>query len=131
MAAPASEGVRQSGRAPVPLRISYEHMNSFFADYTKTLSKGSIFIKTRRPKAVGSPCHFAILVPALAEPLFIAGEVSLSRSPSDAAARNEEPGMEVKLIFADAAARKKLDALVQRLMEEALGADLARGLLRR
>jgi type IV pilus assembly protein PilZ len=131
MAAPELDDVRQSARAPLRLRVGYERMNSFFADYTKDLSKGGTFIKTARPLPVGTRCHFAFTVPALSDPLMIEGEVSWIRSPEEAAAGDEDAGMGVKFMFAGAAAQKTFEALVERLMEESLGRDVAQGLLKR
>jgi type IV pilus assembly protein PilZ len=47
----SSDG-RQHARAPIELKVDYKKMNSFFADYTKNISKGGTFIKT--PSAPGS-----------------------------------------------------------------------------
>lgn len=131
MAAPDFEDLRQSARAPLRLRVDYERMNSFFADYTKNLSKGGTFIKTSRPLPVGTRCHFAFTLPALSDPLLIAGEVSWIRPAGDAAAKGEDPGMGVKFVFEDPRQEKQFGALVERLMEESLGRDVAQGLLRR
>jgi type IV pilus assembly protein PilZ len=130
-AAPRMDDVRQGVRAALRLRVDYERMNSFFADYTKDLSKGGTFIKTARPLPVGSRCHFAFTVPALSEPLILEGEVSWIRTAADAAAGHADPGMGVKFVFPDAVAEKEFGALIERLMEDSLGRDVARGLLAR
>ena len=131
MAAPELDDVRQSARAPLRLRVGYERMNAFFSDYTKNLSKGGTFIKTARPLPVGSRCRFAFTIPALSEPLFIEGEVSWARTGEEAARRGEDAGMGVKFVFEDAAAKRKLEEQIEKLMEESLGAGIAQGLLRR
>lgn len=131
MAAPDFADLRQSARAPLRLRVDYERMNSFFADYTKNLSKGGTFIKTSRPLPVGTRCHFAFTLPALGDPLLLAGEVSWLRSAEDAAAKGEDPGMGVRFVFEDPRQEKEFGALVERLMEESLGREVAQGLLRR
>jgi type IV pilus assembly protein PilZ len=131
MAPPDPEDLRSSYRAPLRLRVDYERMNSFFADYTKNISKGGTFIKTPRPLPLGTRCQFAFTLPALSDPLQLEGEVTRVVTPEEAQARNEDPGMGVKFVFRDAAAQREFEELVERMMEESLGPDAARALLRR
>jgi len=106
-------------------------MNSFFADYTKNLSKGGTFIKTPRPLPIGSRYQFSFTLPALSEPLVLEGEVSWTVPPEAAQARNEDPGMGIKFVFRDAAARREFEELVERMMEDSLGPSATRALLHR
>jgi type IV pilus assembly protein PilZ len=131
MAPPDPEDLRSSYRAPLRLRVDYERMNSFFADYTKNISKGGTFIKTPRPLPLGTRCQFAFTLPALSDPLQLEGEVTRVVTPEEAQARNEDPGMGVKFVFRDAAAQREFEELVERMMEESLGPDAARALLSR
>lgn len=131
MAPPESDDDLRSGqRAPLRLRVDYERMNSFFADYTKNISRGGTFIKTARPLPIGARCQFSFTVPALSEPLQLEGEVTWVVMPG-AAQQKEEPGMGVKFVFRDAAAQREFEELVERLMEESLGPEAAKALLRR
>ena len=123
------DDLRGSQRATLKLRIGYEQMNTFFADYTKNISRGGTFIKTPRPLEVGSRCQFSLSLPALAEPVVLDGEVAWILNPDDAKKRGGEPGMGIRFVFADEAARRDFERLVERMMEESLGADAARGLL--
>ena len=131
MAPPNPEDLRSSSRAPLRLRVDYERMNSFFADYTKNFSKGGTFIKTARPLPVGTRCHFSFTLPALPDPLMLEGEVSWMVTPEDAQARNQDAGMGIKFVFKDAAAQREFEALVERMMEESLGPSATRALLNR
>ena len=45
-------------RTPIELKVEYKKMNTFFADYTKNISKGGTFIKTDRPLPVGTEFLF-------------------------------------------------------------------------
>ena len=74
MASPSDR--RAAPRGPIRLRVDYERMNAFFADYTKNISKGGTFIKTARPLPVGTRFLFALAVPALSEPVTLDGEVT-------------------------------------------------------
>src|SRR5438128_12478403 len=96
------EDLRQSQRAPVRLRIDYERMNAFFADYTRNISKGGTFIKTSRPLEVGSRCQFSLSLPALPVPLVLAGEVIWVLTTEDAQHSGAAPAMGIRTAFADA-----------------------------
>ena len=128
---PLPADLRSSTRAPIRLRVDYERMNSFFADYTSNLSKGGTFIKTNSPLEIGTRCVFAFSLPALSEPLQLEGEVAWVLPPKTAEARNEEPGMGVRFLFKDRVAQREFEDLVERMMEESLGPDVAQGLLNR
>lgn len=129
MAPPDPEDQRTSQRAPLRLRVDYERMNSFFADYTKNISKGGTFIKTARPLPIGSRCQFSFTLPALSEPLVLEGEVTWILSVEAARERGEDAGMGVKFVFKDAAGQREFEELVERLMAESLGSEAARALL--
>jgi type IV pilus assembly protein PilZ len=47
-------GPRVEPRAPIELKVEYKRINSFFADYTRNISKGGTFIKTTKPLAIGT-----------------------------------------------------------------------------
>src|SRR3954469_10185620 len=103
---PSDSDRRRAPREPIRLRVEYQRMNEFFADYTKNISKGGTFIKTTRPLQVGSRCQFALCLPALPEPLLLEGEVTWVLGPEDAKERDSEPGMGVRFVFQDDAARR-------------------------
>ena len=125
------EDLRASVRAPVRLRVAYERMNSFFADYTKNISKGGTFIKTSRPLAIGTRFVFALVVPALAEPVQLEGEVTWILHADAALAQGEDPGMGIRFLFAGEAERRGFEELVARMMEDSLGFEIAQGLLQK
>src|SRR3954447_22776748 len=128
---PPPDELRVNPRAPLRLRIDYDRMNAFFADYTKNISKGGTFIKTTRPLDVGSRCQFALSLPALSEPLMLEGEVVWTLTPELARGRGAEPGMGIRFVFAGEAARREFEKVVERILEESLGVEIARRLLRR
>jgi type IV pilus assembly protein PilZ len=128
MAPPDPKDLRANQRAPLRLRVDYERMNSFFADYTKDISKGGTFVKTPRPLPIGSRCQFSFTLPALSDPLVLEGEVTWIVA---AGQRAEQAGMGVRFVFKDAAAQREFEELVEHLMEESLGVETARALLHR
>jgi len=125
---PSPHDRRTAPRGPIRLRVDYERMNAFFADYTKNISKGGTFIKTSRPLPVGTRFLFALAVPALSEPVTLDGEVTWVLTPETADA-GQDPGMGIRFVFGSAEQRKDFEASVERLMEESLGAYVTRGLL--
>jgi type IV pilus assembly protein PilZ len=119
---------RTAPRGPIRLRVDYERMNAFFADYTKNISKGGTFIKTSRPLPVGTRFLFALAVPALSEPVTLDGEVTWVLKAEEAEA-GKEPGMGIRFVFASEQQRTEFETLVEGLMEESLGPYVTQGLL--
>jgi len=124
---PSDSNRRREPREPIRLRVEYQRMNAFFADYTKNISKGGTFIKTARPLPIGTRFLFALSVPAFSDPVQITGEVQWI-SP---AAPGTEAGMGIRFLFAADEERIRFERLVQGLMEHSLGPDVTRGLLGR
>ena len=106
-------------------------MNSFFADYTTNLSKGGTFIKTHNPLEIGTRCTFSFSLPALSEPLQLEGEIAWILPAEAAEKRGEEPGMGVRFLFKDRVEQREFEDLVERMMEQSLGVEVAQGLLNR
>jgi type IV pilus assembly protein PilZ len=130
---PSDADRRTAHRGPIRLRVDYERMNAFFADYTKNISKGGTFIKTARPLPIGTRFLFALSVPALSEPVQITGEVQWIAQAGSAgpAGSDNEPGMGIRFVFTADEERVRFERLVQGLMEHSLGPDVTRGLLAR
>jgi type IV pilus assembly protein PilZ len=130
---PSDADRRVAPRGPIRLRVEYERMNAFFADYTKNISKGGTFIKTVRPLPIGTRFLFALSVPALSEPVQITGEVQwIAKGDSTGpAGADDEPGMGIRFVFTADEERIRFERLVQGLMEHSLGPDVTRGLLAR
>lgn len=119
---PGLEG-RQHARAPIELKVDYKKLNSFFADYTKNISKGGTFIKTKKPLPIGTRFLFKLTVPQRADPFELIGEVVWSTS------EGEEPGMGIKFVYSTDKQRSDFEGVVEQLMSDSLGADLTGRLL--
>ncbi len=115
---------RQHGRAPIELKVDYRKLNSFFADYTKNISKGGTYIKTRKSLPIGTRFVFRLSVPARPDPFELNGEVVRF------AAGDEEPGMGIRFVWVDELERMEFERTVEQLMERSLGPELAANLLR-
>jgi type IV pilus assembly protein PilZ len=121
---------RHQERTPIELKVSYKRVNSFFADYTKNISRGGTFIATNRPLKMGTEFIFALEVPGLTEAVRLNGRVIWTTEPQNATKANPS-GMGIEFQYADDAERRATEAVVERLMSTELGEELARGLLGR
>jgi type IV pilus assembly protein PilZ len=120
---------REDGRAPITLRVDYKRLNTFFADYTKNISKGGTFIKTTKPLEVGTEFVFVLALPDSGQ-LELTGEVKWVVSTTDAT--DESPaGMGIQFVFQDDSERRKVEEFVANLMRGALGPQLTSRLLAR
>ena len=114
------EDRRGAPRAPIELRVEYKRLNSFFADYTKNISRGGTFIGTDRPLAIGTDFVFKLGVPNLAEPLVLKGKVQWIVQPHEAT-EERGPGMGIGFVFDSELERERVEATVEKLMIESLG----------
>ncbi len=114
---------RNQVRLPIELKVDYKKMNSFFADYTKNISKGGTFIKTKKPLAIGTQFLFKLTVPKRQAPFELLGEGVWARSEGD------EPGMGIRFVYADPQQRVDFEGVVEHMMSEALGPQISSQLL--
>ncbi len=126
---------RFEDRAPIRLRVDYKRLNTFFADYTRNISKGGTFIRTGKPLDVGTEFVFVLSMPgkslevAAAEiRLELKGVVKWVVPEADASA--ERPaGMGIQFVFTSDRERARVEELVSDLMHDSLGPELAGKLL--
>jgi type IV pilus assembly protein PilZ len=122
------EDLRHADRAPITLRVEYKRINTFFADYTKNISKGGTFIRTARPLDVGTEFMFVLSLPETVQ-LELKGVVKWVVSEAEATTDKPE-GMGIQFVFADDGQRQAVEQVVTGMMREALGPVLANKLLR-
>jgi type IV pilus assembly protein PilZ len=121
---------RGGDRAAIQLRVDYKRLNTFFADYTKNISKGGTFIKTPKPLGVGTEFLFVLSVPSHNAKLELKGAVVWVIT--EAEATEEKPaGMGIRFKYASDAERQEVHDFVERLMDEALGHHISVKLLKR
>jgi type IV pilus assembly protein PilZ len=116
---------REHTRAPIELKVDYKKLNSFFADYTKNISKGGTFIKTKKPLPIGTRFLFKLTVPQRPAPFELLGEVVWST------VEEEEPGMGIKFVYSEDAQRTDFESVVEQLMTDSLGSNLTGRLLKK
>ncbi|HEY3355343.1 MAG TPA: TIGR02266 family protein [Polyangia bacterium] len=112
-------------RAPIELKVEYKKLNTFFADYTKNISKGGTFIRTCKPLDIGTEFLFRLAVPNLDEPLTIRGEVKWivreGEAPPPGVDPDHEPGMGIRFIYDGPMQRQEIEGVVEKLMISSLG----------
>jgi type IV pilus assembly protein PilZ len=112
-------------RAPIELKVEYKRLNSFFADYTKNISRGGTFIKTGRPLPIGTEFLFKLFVPQLDSALEIHGVVAWIVTDAEVAdGSQEEAGMGIRFVYREGASREEVARIVERLMVDSLGQRL-------
>lgn len=117
-------------RTPIELKVEYKKMNTFFADYTKNISKGGTFIKTDRPLPVGTEFVFKLSLPKREVPFELRGAVIWTNQPSEIQhPDNPNMGMGIRFIFEDEGERSRFEGEVEELMVGSLGEDLFRKLV--
>lgn len=116
---------REHGRAPIELKVDYKKLNSFFADYTKNISKGGTFIRTKKTLPVGTRFLFRLTVPGRPGPFELNGEVVHASTTGD------EPGMGIRFVWTEDRDRVSFESVVEALMSESLGPMVAGKLLRK
>jgi type IV pilus assembly protein PilZ len=119
---------RIGDRHAIELRVEYRRLNTFFADYTKNISKGGTFIRTEKPLDVGTEFIFALAIPHLSEPLRLRGRVVWTTTPDRA--NDESPsGMGIRFQYTDDKERADTEGVVEKLMRDQLGDYLSAKLL--
>jgi type IV pilus assembly protein PilZ len=116
---------REHARAPIELRVDYRKLNSFFADFTRNISKGGTFIRTQRTLPLGTRFLFLLAIPGREQPFELRGEVV------HACAEGDEAGMGIRFVWEDERRRAEFEAAVEALMEQSLGPHVTHRLLRK
>lgn len=125
-----SQDRRIGNRAAIELNVEYKRLNTFFADYTRNISKGGTFIRTDRPLDLATEFIFALTIRGLAEPLRLRGRVKWIVTTTDATP-SSPAGMGIEFQYANDEERRATESIVEKLMGEELGEGLTARLLGR
>ena len=115
---------------PIALKVEYKRLNSFFADYTKNISRGGTFIRTKNPLTIGTEFMFHLQVPTLEEPLKIKGKVMWVVADGEQT-DDQDPGMGIGFVYDSEAGRARIHNVVEKLMIDSLGPVLFEKLIGR
>lgn len=100
-------------------------MNTFFADYTKNISKGGTFIKTDRPLPVGTEFLFRLTLPKRDRPFELKGTVIWTNQPAEVQHPEvDQMGMGIRFIFDTNGERERFELEVEQMMVGSLGVEL-------
>lgn len=100
-----AEDERGEKRINATLKVSYDSYNEFITEYTKNVSKGGIFINTKRDHKINEIVDLSLIVPGIDRPFLIKGEVvhiKIQNVP------DEDAGVGVKFLEMDPESRKAL-----------------------
>jgi type IV pilus assembly protein PilZ len=123
---------RRAPRAPIELKVEYKRLNSFFADYTRNISRGGTFIRTQKPLDIGTEFMFQLYIPTLPDPLELRGRVQWVVRPDATPGDDEQdPGMGIGFVYGSEADRHRIEAIVERLMVDSLGTQISERLLKK
>lgn len=121
---------RNTSRTPIELKVEYKQLNSFFADYTRNISKGGTFLKTLHPLEIGTEFDFSLTAPALEDPIRLRGCVQRIVS-QEQATESSPAGMGIRFLYENDQERREIESLVEQLMVSELGELLSGKLLGR
>ncbi|HET9991654.1 MAG TPA: TIGR02266 family protein [Kofleriaceae bacterium] len=128
-AVPDAPGNERRGdvRRPIELKVEYKRLNTFFADYTKNISRGGTFIKTARPLPIGTEFLFKLFIPGRADPLTIHGEVQRIVTGLDKDIDGDgtpDQGMAIKFVYRQGDPQAEIARTVEAIMSDSLGPRL-------
>ena len=121
---------RDFPRLPIELKVEYRRLNTFFADYTRNISRGGTFIRTQKPLDIGTEFLFKLVIPTLDNPIVLRGKVQWIVTVEQATA-DEAAGMGIKFLYENDAQMHDIENRVERLMIDSLGKHLYQKLVGR
>jgi uncharacterized protein (TIGR02266 family) len=111
-------GTRRHQRLHHELLVAhrYSTVQGFITDWATNISRGGIFINTRKPQRVGSTIRLIISLPDASFPFELTGRVTRVNEFDNPA--NEVPGMAVEFLDVDDEKRTRIERFVERLRKE-------------
>ena len=97
-----------SRQTPLTMRLEYRDAANLLDQWRRHLSQGRTFIRTRETLRQGAHLRLKVGFPGLIEPIVLEGTVGTPR------VEGGEPGVDVEIVFADAAERDRLASRIER-----------------
>ena len=110
------ENKRRAIRLHHEIPVAYRSVGSFLTDWATNLSRGGMFINTRKPLTVGTDVKILLQLPGTKFPYELEGRVTRVTEYDNHA--NMVPGMGVEFTSVDEAKRREIDAFVDRLRRD-------------
>jgi CheY-like chemotaxis protein len=90
------------------LRLEYRDAANLLDQWRRNLSQGQTFVRTREALEPGAHLRLKVGFPGLREPIMLEGSALATRLEAG------EPGVDVKILFADGAEQARLAARIER-----------------
>ena len=110
------ENKRRAARLHHEIPVAYRSVGSFLTDWATNISRGGLFINTRKPLPVGTPVKILVQLPGAPFPFQLSGRVTRITEYDNRA--NMVPGMGVEFTDVDDAQRRELESFVERLRKQ-------------
>lgn len=107
-----SKNERADVRCNVSLKVTYQSFNRFIMEYTKNVSRGGMFLKTKTQHKIGTKVELFLHVPGFNEPIKITGEVVHAHFLN---VKDEEAGIGIKFLDINETSRQILVDFVRSL----------------
>jgi type IV pilus assembly protein PilZ len=107
---------RRSERLYHELPVAYRSVGSFLSDWATNISRGGLFINTRKPLPVGSVVKLIIHLPGAEFPFDMAGRVK--RAVPWEEGGDAPPGMAIEFTELDGAKREQIELFVEKLAKD-------------
>jgi uncharacterized protein (TIGR02266 family) len=107
---------RCAARLHHAIPVAYKSVGSFLSDWATDISRGGLFINTRKLLPVGTQVTILIQLPGAKFPCELAGRVARVTEYDNPA--NMVPGMGIEFTGVDEARRREIDLFVDRLRGE-------------
>lgn len=107
---------RRADRLQHELLVAYRTVDGFITDWAVNISRGGIFINTRKPLAVGSLVRLIVSLPDTAFPFDLTGRVARVNDFDNP--DNQVPGMGIEFVDVDEDKKSRIERFVERLRQE-------------
>lgn len=114
-----AENKRRTARLHHEIPVAYRSVGSFLTDWATNISRGGMFINTRKTLPVGTEVKVLLQLPGASFPFQLDGRVARVTEFDNHA--NLVPGMAVEFMHVDAAQLAEIEAFVDRLRHELEG----------
>ncbi|MFO8056186.1 MAG: TIGR02266 family protein [bacterium] len=111
-------GRRELLRIDAKVEVVFKSFDQFYREYTKNISKGGLFIKTRNPLKPQTVIEINLKLPEREDPLNLVGEVVHVIDPETADAQGWDPGIGVQFVDFEEGAHQELEEYVASLYKE-------------
>ena len=111
-----SNPARRADRLQHELLVAYRTVDGFITDWAVNISRGGIFINTRKPVSVGTTVRLIISLPDTEFPFDLTGRVMRVNEFDNPS--NQVPGMGIEFLDVDEEKRARISRFVERLRKE-------------